>query len=326
MKFEDGCLIFKTEFGSHVYGTAVPGSDRDCKGIFIPSAEEILLQRAGGTSVNFNTKKDARQKNSESDVDLEMFTLQSFIRLCAEGQTVAVDMLFTPKKFWIESSNHWEFIQRERATLIHGGVSAFVGYCQKQAAKYGIKGSRLRALRDAIAFLEVFDDDLLLSDVWDQIGKSFEFSEHVEWPVIVGPGGKSIRHWQVCNRKLGETSSIGYSLKILRRVYDEYGHRARMAESNEGVDWKALYHAVRVCGQAKELLTDHFVTFPRPDADLLLKIRKAELPYLRVAEMIENGVEEVNCLAETSTLPKSIDKQKWDRLVYGFYHAYIRNS
>jgi hypothetical protein len=39
-----------------------------------------------------------------------------------------------------------------------------------------------------------------------------------------------------------------------------------MAETQEGVDWKALSHAVRVGTQALELLKTGHVTFPLPNA------------------------------------------------------------
>ncbi len=44
-------------FGSHVYGTSTPESDRDEKSVFIPDARDILMQRAPRTSVNTTTKQ-----------------------------------------------------------------------------------------------------------------------------------------------------------------------------------------------------------------------------------------------------------------------------
>jgi len=37
-------LICEMVFGSHLYGTATEKSDRDFKGIFLPTAEEILFE------------------------------------------------------------------------------------------------------------------------------------------------------------------------------------------------------------------------------------------------------------------------------------------
>jgi predicted nucleotidyltransferase len=43
-------LICETVFGSHLYGTSTEQSDRDYKGIFLPSAQDILLGRIPKTS------------------------------------------------------------------------------------------------------------------------------------------------------------------------------------------------------------------------------------------------------------------------------------
>ena len=39
-------LIVEMRFGSHLYGTDTATSDLDLKGVYLPSAREILLQRA----------------------------------------------------------------------------------------------------------------------------------------------------------------------------------------------------------------------------------------------------------------------------------------
>lgn len=317
--------LFETRFGSHVYGTSTPESDTDYKGIFIPAARDILLQRAAKTSVSRNTKKDDRAKNTNADVDIELFTLQSFIRLCAEGQTVAIDMLFTPEEFWVERSAVWNVIISERHRLVHRGVSAFVGYCQTQAAKYGIKGSRIRTIKEAISFLSDYPNDTKLYELRDDL-KKFDFMEHIAWPMIKGPNGVESLHWEVCGRKIAMTANVKYTRDIFQRIYDQYGHRAKMAETNDGVDWKALYHAVRVCGEAKELLSTGHVTFPRPEAKLLLDIRNKYMEYAEVAEMIESGIEEVKGLQRVSTLPDQIDTAYWEDFIVDIYRSAVTHG
>lgn len=315
--------IFETKFGSHVYGTSRPDSDLDFKGIYIPDPRDILLQRAGKTSINQNTKLDGRVKNTKDDVDVEMFTLQSFIRLCSEGQTVAIDMLFVPQAFWVESCPTWRFVVDNRHRLIHRGVSSFVGYCQTQAAKYGIKGSRLRTMKEAIVFLDDYSDDVRLDEIKETLFLSFDFMDHVAWPRIKGPDGKEEIYWEVCNRKIGMSATVKYAKQVFRRIYDQYGHRARMAETSDGVDWKALYHAVRVCGEAKELLSTGHVTFPRPDASLLLDIRNGLMEYAEVAEWIENGLDELKEAKAQSKLPDQIDLKFWEDFVFDTYRSAV---
>jgi hypothetical protein len=74
-------------------------------------------------------------------------------------------------------------------------------------------------------------------------------------------------------------------------------------------------HAVRVCEEAKELLSSGVVTFPRPERKLLLQIRKGELPYKRVADIIETGLEELKSAEQQSKLNSVPDEEFADNLI-----------
>jgi predicted nucleotidyltransferase len=88
-------LIVEMRYGSHLFGTATPQSDIDLKGVYLPKARDILLQRVKPSHV-FSPPKARGQKNSPGDVDREIYSLQRFLSLLAEGQTTALDMLFAP--------------------------------------------------------------------------------------------------------------------------------------------------------------------------------------------------------------------------------------
>jgi hypothetical protein len=335
---EVGKELFYTQFGSHVYGTNVPGSDLDYKGIFIPSTRDILLQQANHTSINRNTNPDPHAKNATEDIDIELFTLQGFLRLCKEGQTVAVDMLFSPTNFWKVRTPEWDFIIRNRDKLIHKGVSAFVGYCQTQAAKYGIKGSRIASVRSAVEFLDTLPrQDKLLdhwgavkafvaehqSDKYSSINKQGKRDPFIKITQCKAPHGRYEDHFEVNNRKIPRHGAVKYAKEIFQKILDNYGQRALKAEQNEGIDWKALMHAVRVCEEAKELLMTGFVTFPRPERKLLLDIRKGNLPYKEVARIIEEGVQSVDLCQEKSSLPLSIDEDFWEQWLLDVHFSHV---
>ncbi len=82
--------VIKMKFGSHVYGCNTPTSDTDYKGVFIPPMRDVLLGKQPKTSVVKSTGQ-SHTKNTNEDVDDEMFTLQGFLRMVAEGQVVALD-------------------------------------------------------------------------------------------------------------------------------------------------------------------------------------------------------------------------------------------
>lgn len=109
------------------------------------------------------------------------------------------------------------------------------------------------------------------------------------------------------------------------RIFDQRAKqdRARQAESNSGVDWKALSHAVRVARQAIELLETGFVIFPRPEAEHLTAIKIGSLPYQKVAEEIDDLLPAVEEAAARSTLPEIADTAWIDDFVAATYRAAI---
>lgn len=298
-------LIFLTEFGSTVYGTKIPTSDTDLKAISLPTAEEILLQKMKRTN-NTTTKKNERDKNKANDVDTEIFNLQTYCNLLLEGQTVSLDMLFVPSHHWKIQDPIWWNILQNRKEFLHSGTSSFVGYCRTQANKYGIKGSRMNSLRISIEFLETLNKDNNLH----QCGNDFirkmtcEAGEFCNVVYIANKHGKEEPYLEVLGKKFSFFVKVKEILKNLKAIWDNQGERTRLAAQNQGIDWKALMHSVRVAKQAEELLLTSNITFPRPEKNLLLQIRKGELAYNKVAEIIEQGLVDVEAAKNRSILPR----------------------
>jgi len=142
-----------------------------------------------------------------------------------------------------------------------------------------------------------------------------ERHEHAEWVNIPSPNGTDLWHIRCCDRAMPMTASIGEAIKVYMKVWDNCSERARAAMSNEGIDWKAMSHAVRVARQAIELLDTGQITFPRPDAAELLAIKMGQLPYAEVSHLLESLVEEVQVASLRSVLPECSDPALADALV-----------
>lgn len=319
--------IVEMRFGSHLYGTDTPASDTDIKAVHVPAGRDILLGRAKA-SINRQTKADPTSKNGAGDTDFESYSLQKYLSLAAEGQTVALDMLFAPPSAFLRPPSWiWKDIQENRHRLLTSKCASFLGYCRTQANKYGIKGSRVAAARAALALLDsaVSAYDMaaklgLISTRLDDLAANHEHIEIVDVPLQrLGMEPSSIRHLEVCGRKMPFTATIKNARDVVARLVAEYGQRALQAESNQGVDWKALSHAVRIGRQAIEVLDTGFVTFPRPEAAHLLAVKRGELPYQAVAEEIEALLVEVEAASARSSLPAEPDRDWIDDFVADAY-------
>jgi len=160
-------LIVKMKFGSHLYGTDSENSDLDYKGIFLPTERQVLLNQIPKV-YNYSTK-DKSGKNTKDDVDTEIFSLHYFIQLACEGQTVAMDMLHAPEEMIEHSSLIWKAIQRNRDKFYTKNLAAFIGYARRQAARYGIRGSRLNTVREILDILDSKEPETKLQEFWDEL-------------------------------------------------------------------------------------------------------------------------------------------------------------
>jgi RNA repair pathway DNA polymerase beta family len=323
-------LIVRMRFGSHLYGTATPESDLDLKGVYLPEACDILLQRVKAT-VTSNRAKAAGEKNEAGDVDSEFYSLQRYLDLLAEGQTVALDMLFAPDSvITIPPSPWWREIQASGHRLISKRATSFVQYCRQQANKYGIKGSRVAAARKVLAVLTTAQERLgntgKLELIALQLADLAATTAHVALVDLPSAGDRPVRHLEVCDRKISFSASLKMGREIAERLVNEYGQRALQAERNEGVDWKALSHAVRIGREALELFQRGRITFPLPFADHILGIKRGLVPYKTVATEIEQLLEDVEAAASVSSLPEEPDHALVEDLVTRAHMQKIRES
>ncbi len=311
--FKPQKMICEIKFGSHLYGTATETSDEDFRGLFLPSVEEILLGRIPRT-FHEGTRDDTR-KNLPGEQDVEYYSIHHFLRLATQGQTVTIDMLFAPQTMTFKSAEYgwiWDKIVANRKLFLSKEMNAFVGYARGQAAKYSLKGERLNKLREFYAVLENGVESAPISDIWDKLPKD---------DMRVNP--QSIRELQIAGKWYGESTAIMTVRHSVRNSLEKYGKRAHAAADAEGVDWKALSHAVRVSKELLEILSLGEVRFPLRDAKLLLAIKRGEHSLEYVQDVLDRDLAFVELQAHHSTLPEAVDAQWWDNFLLDIMCEYL---
>ena len=238
--------------GSHLYGLNTENSDMDYKGVFLPTLDEMVTMTASH-EIRHSTG-DAHEKNSSEDVDTVFFSLQKFIKMACDGDTVAIDMLHCDDAHLMSSSPVWEAIVANRHLFYTKNMKAFLGYCRKQASKYGVKGSRLKSMEEV---LDVLRAEMKFAEVTDSPEPRMDTRPELETAlrsvardhpgkVEVKDGFYKGEKWvdkkivEVCDAKYDFTTKVSYVADSLQKKYNAYGHRAQLAKTNNVTDNVAI--------------------------------------------------------------------------------------
>lgn len=283
--------------------------------MFMPETRDILLGRIPRS--NASSTQDDTRKNLPGELDSEFYSLHHFIKLATQGQTVALDMLFAPPSMTEKGEYYeiWEAILERRDQLLSRSMNAFIGYARTQAAKYSLRGERFTRLQTFFEHLQ--RDGVLetsqLSLLWDELPRDDE---------RMAP--QKIRELQIAGKWFGETTPIWLVRQSVESALGRYGDRSRA--SAEGVDWKAMSHAVRVSRELQDILVSRSITFPLPYAKELLEIKEGRVPLEEVQVMLDTLLSSVEELSAKSQLPERVDHAYWEEWLYSTVSDYLRRE
>lgn len=299
--------IVEMKFGSHLYGLDTPNSDTDYKAIFIPSVRDLVFDPVH----NITTSTGGCGKNTKDDTDIELISIQKFVKDALNGQTYTIDMLHCENP--ILTSPEWEFLVKNRKKFYTKNMTAYMGYVKQQAAKYGIKGSRLGDIQQSIWSLEEFSPDKTIAEAAPYLWEG----QYAKFVTVFNPKTKvEERYYEVNSKKYGFSNTCGYAAERLQKMYDSYGDRAKLAMRNEGVDWKALSHAFRAGYQMQGILEDGDFSYPLLQNEYIMAVKQGKVDFKEAASELERLVDHLNILSENSNLPDKADKEFFYDFIY----------
>jgi predicted nucleotidyltransferase len=115
-------IIFKCLVGSHAYGTNVEGSDRDYKGIFIQSPEDVLI--------------NGYKEQIEVNKDEVYYELKRFIDLCCTANPTMLELLFMPEDCIVYKHPVMDILLIEGSKMLSKQCKySFGGYAKAQIKK-----------------------------------------------------------------------------------------------------------------------------------------------------------------------------------------------
>lgn len=307
-------IICKTVYGSKLYHMDSVLSDTDIRGIFVPKKSDCYLGKIKDTIDGMG--------------DTQFFSVQKFLRLAAEGQSVAIEMLYSNQVF--STSYHWEILAKESNRFLSKKMKNFCGYAKAQAIKYSSRADRLNdiiTLRDFIrnwcnttpnTIIGCQPLDAKIFAIWDILPEGVNYKKSTNQ----FNRSKDNRVYIICGRELQVHCTVEHLLKFIDILEGEYGERVKKAAAQQ-VDFKSLSHAFRVTYQAQQLIKERTLTFPAKEIEFLrdIKFGKLDLVNDRLDVRLDDLIQETDELMAASDLPDEVDWNWCERFILDCYGA-----
>jgi predicted nucleotidyltransferase len=297
------CTIYRAVHGSRAYGTHMPHSDRDEKGVCIPQDPRYY----------FGYKKFEQKDNGWSDGnDRCIFDLRKFFSLALKCNPNIIEMLYVEEEDILQINDLGKELRDNRDIFLsRDAANTFVGYATSQLHR--INGHKKWIDNPPVQPVE--------SDFWKETGLKSEAAPYrveleghifVVEPDVVGYPSTvaKIKHFD------------GVSWKTANKKYRQYldwkenrnPARAEL-EAEHSIDTKHAGHLIRLLRMGKEIITEGKVLVRRPDAKELLDIRNGKFSYDELVKYAIDLKEEVNAAVGSSPLPEAPDHEKAEKLL-----------
>lgn len=332
--------IYLARHGSHAYGTNLPTSDRDLRGIAVPPKEYFL-----GCLHRFE------QAEQKGDPDVVIFDLRKFMNLAADCNPNVLEILFVVPEDRLTVTPAAELLLQERHLFLSRKARhTFSGYAMSQLKRIEAHRRWLLAPPEAppqrkdfgLPERTVLPQDQLAAaaslirkkvDSWqldleplDEAGK-IQLQDKLAAALAEMQLAGEDEQLRCAGRRLGYDENFLDLLDRERRyttaqrqwesftTWQKSRNPARAAlEAKHGYDSKHGMHLVRLMRMCGEILATGQVVVRRPDADELLAIRHGAWSYEKLMEWARRQDAELEGLYKTSPLPHGPDRAAIDAL------------
>lgn len=337
----DADLVTCITHGSHLYGTATETSDHDYKCIYLPKKTDLLLCLPPKV-LRFRFGPDGQRWSEQVSMppgswEAEHTPIQKFVTDYLRGQAYAVELVYAVNQaaydlHWptgVFNQSQWTRFERFCRIIArdfqHKSLAGMTGFAVKQIFDYVHRGERLNKGKKILELIDALEDrsarteptrKLRLNSVFEnqQVMDYLATQAQLETGTTINKDVQ-IRTLRLNGREYQEHSTVANFRESVQSMVSEYGERSTNA-SLIAVDWKAMSHAVRVYEQVIELLATGNIQFPRPNADLLVSIKRGQVPIEEVRDMLRHLDGKATSALASSALPNSDDIK--DRLIQKF--------
>ncbi len=326
-------ILCKHYAGSIAYGTNLPTSDVDFRGLFFE-------ERFKFCSPFLNPRTEWEDKSEE---DTKYYEMTEFLRRYVDASPDVIETLWVDDKFIVESSEVYEYLQSKRQELLSSKVQwTFTGYAREQFKR--IKGHNKwinnpqpeepPVRRDYVKLVRSFQEDRLMP-------KDFSLSSFNEgWALMPYSGDVKGLYRLDGSRTLNSDGSIhksdyetlstaldGKLPELIVRLDEESYSTQKASHKNywawvknrnaarseleykHGYDTKHGMHVVRLLRSCEEMLNTGDYNVFREDAEELKAIRNGAWSYDELIEYYGHQLDVIATAAKTTDLPKAVDRE-----------------
>lgn len=314
--YPDRKLLFLCKAGSHFFNLAGPNSDTDYKGVYLPSPKEFYEGESRRRFWERTTGKDD-SKNSKDDVDVYLFSYTFFLDLLSRGDFNCMELLYCSKENIIHIEPEFKQLVEMRKALMVNDVSAFLGFIKKEYRRYGVNINHYNEQQKFSEFLKQYPVHTRLRDIWKDLEQYAEGNDYIIFTTSLTGKNNEVPTIKVAQRMYQNTVTIDYVYNAIDKRLDRYGHRQKnMAAS--GVEFKGLYHALRLIYEANDLFDygEFKLPFDKTRWFMLKSIKEGNINQDFLFELIDEEIDKLQAREKEVSFNKDLIKYRTEKLKF----------
>lgn len=344
-------LIYKCIVGSQAYGTAIPTSDIDHKGIYVQSNDDIL-------SFRYN-------EQIEVGKDECFYEVRRFLQLAQSANPTILEMFFMPNDFVVQSSPQFELIRKYKERfLTKKCCNSFGGYAVAQIKKSKGLDKKMNWEKSQMVRKTPLDFCYVITALGsvplkEWMGRQKDHHErkqenygvsdinHVKDMYHLFPSDGTIGYRGIINHEetsndlrfssipksqMGWATPMYYNKDGYIKHCKDYRQYSEWLETrnvqryvdiqghDQQIDGKNILHCRRLLDMAMEIATEGTINVFRPNAKYLLQIRRGEVPIDDIITKAEEDIKGLDTLYNESDLPSTVDMNFVNELLLSVRH------
>jgi len=341
---KDRLNLATTVSGSALYGTATSQSDDDFRCVFLPTKVEILT----GHVFFGDDNNKANKRLGQGDIDIAGVSLMRYLSLLGRMDMITTELLFAAQSDALRvGPKHPVFdkVFAQREMLLAGNSNSAIGHARQRIgglfpsndaslepvrAAHEVllrvaEGNRLLDEPEKIAELAAIDGVEVITQQNDRFVKSRDWAEMTEEERATGLADGQPVFIKVAGKKISVSNPLREAIRVVERPLNRDAEQKRVVSRGDAVIWKDAYQGVRMIYQAIELHETRALTFPRPEAPLLRRIRGAEMEVEELQDVISEAMERLREVEVAYPFPEVPCKETTEALVCEAHEMVVRS-